>query len=59
MMMSADEVAEIGVRAMLRRKAVVTPGLLNALTAWSVKMIPRSMATAAAGISMKAKREGT
>ena len=51
--MTADDVAEAGVHAMLRGRAVVTPGLANKLTGLLVKMMPRSWATAVAGRTMR------
>lgn len=51
--MTAAEVAAIGVTAALRGKAVVTPGLLNKLSALMVKLLPRSWATFVAGMLMK------
>jgi hypothetical protein len=55
--MTPDDVAEIGLRAMARGVSVVTPGLANKLNAFFVKLMPRAMATWAAGRTMKAKRE--
>lgn len=51
--MTADDVAAIGVRSMLKGRAVVTPGLVNKLNALFIRMMPRSWATAAAGMSMQ------
>jgi hypothetical protein len=56
MTMSSRDVAEIGVKAMLKGKAVVTPGLVNKMTAFMVKLIPRSAATWMAGLLMQGKR---
>jgi hypothetical protein len=56
MMMSSRQVAEIGIKAMFKRKAVVTPGLLNKITALMVKLVPRSVATWMAGKLMQGKR---
>ncbi len=56
MMMTSAEVAEAGVRAMLARRAVVTPGAMNVMTGWILKLLPRSWGTAMAGTSMKGKR---
>lgn len=47
MMQSAD-VARIGIDAMLRGKSSVVPGFFNTLTAWSNRLIPRSLAAALA-----------
>lgn len=57
MMMSARRVAEIGVSAAERGKSGVTPGLTNKLMEWSVAWTPRAVATWAAGVSMRARRE--
>jgi short-subunit dehydrogenase len=51
--MSAGDVAEIGVRSMLRGRSVVTTGLSNKLMAIIVKLLPRSWATTMAGLSMR------
>ena len=51
--MTADDVAAIGVRAMMQGRAVVTPGLPNKLTAFFVRLLPRSAVTAAAAASMR------
>jgi hypothetical protein len=57
-MMSAHDVAEIGIRAAERGRATVTPGLVNKLMEWSIKWLtPRSVATAVAGISMRSSAE--
>ncbi len=47
--MSAESVAEIGVRSALRGKPVVVPCFVNLLSAWIIKVLPRSWATAGAG----------
>jgi len=46
-MMSAEAVAAIAVRAMLRKKRTVIPGLLNKWSCWSVRLVPRWVASAA------------
>jgi short-subunit dehydrogenase len=51
--MTADDVAEIGVRSMLRGRAVVTTGFANKIMALIVKLLPRSWATRAAEMSMR------
>jgi len=56
--MTADDVADVGVRAMLRGRAVVTPGFANKLTALLVKLIPRSWATAMAAQTMRGDQAG-
>lgn len=43
-MLSADQVAAIGVRAMLRGQADVVPGLINKMTCFMVRLAPRSLA---------------
>lgn len=53
--MTAADVAEIAVRATLNGKAVVTPGFSNKLTAFFVKLIPRSWATAMAAMTMRSR----
>ena len=44
-MLSADEVARISVRAMLRGKRVVVTGVLNKLACWGVRLVPRRVAS--------------
>lgn len=56
LMMTADDVAVIGIRNAMRGRAVVTTGIANKLTALIVKLIPRSWATAMAFRSMKTQR---
>jgi short-subunit dehydrogenase len=51
--MTADDVAEIGIRSMMRGRSVVTTGLLNKLMALFVKLMPRSWATSMAGLTMR------
>jgi uncharacterized protein len=51
--MTADQVAEVGLRSMMKGRAVVTPGFANKLTALLVKLMPRSWATAMASRSMQ------
>jgi uncharacterized protein len=46
-MMSAEAVAAIAVRAMLGKKRTVIPGLLNKWSCWSVRLVPRWVASAA------------
>ena len=52
-MMSARSVALIGIKAMLRGRAVVTPGFINKLSELMVKLLPRSWATFGAGLLMR------
>jgi uncharacterized protein len=51
--MTADEVAEIGIRSMLRGRSVVTTGFMNKLMAVLVKLMPRSWATSMAELTMR------
>ncbi|HET9621076.1 MAG TPA: SDR family NAD(P)-dependent oxidoreductase [Kofleriaceae bacterium] len=44
-MMSADAVARIAVDAMRKNKRNVVPGLLNKLAAWSIRLVPRRIAS--------------
>ena len=44
-MMTADEVARLTVRAMLAGKRNVIPGLVNKLSCWGVRFVPRSVAS--------------
>jgi len=43
--MSAERVARIAVRAMTRRRRTVIPGLLNKIACWSVRLVPRRVAS--------------
>ncbi|MBO9540771.1 SDR family oxidoreductase [bacterium] len=47
-MMRSPEVTRIGLQALLRRQSSVVPGLLNAVTAWSTRLMPRPFAAAVA-----------
>jgi short-subunit dehydrogenase len=51
--MTADDVAEIGIRSMLRGRSVVTTGIMNKLMAVLVKLMPRSWATSMAELTMR------
>jgi len=42
-MMQSPDVARIGVRAMLTGRTSIVTGLLNSVTAWSVRLVPRRM----------------
>jgi short-subunit dehydrogenase len=53
MMMPSADVARIGVRAMVRGRSCVVPGLLNALGTWMVRFVPRRLATAVAHRMMR------
>lgn len=47
-MAAAGSVAAVGYRALLAGRRVVIPGLVNRLAAWSVRLVPRRLATAIA-----------
>lgn len=51
-MMESRPVAEIGIRAMLKGKPSVLPGLINKLTAFSVRLVPRRILAATANLLM-------
>ena len=53
--MTADEVAALAVRATMNGRAVLTPGLPNKLTAFFVRLLPRSFVTAMAAMSMRSR----
>ncbi|MFZ2988935.1 SDR family NAD(P)-dependent oxidoreductase [Ideonella sp.] len=42
-MMRSGPVVRIGLRALARRRASIVPGWLNAITAWSNRLMPRSL----------------
>jgi short-subunit dehydrogenase len=44
-MMTAERVARISVRSMLAKKRTVIPGLMNKLSCWGVRLVPRSVAS--------------
>ena len=44
-MMSAERVAEITVKAMLARKRNVIPGLINKISCFGVRLVPRALAS--------------
>ncbi len=52
-MMKSPEVARIGIRALLKRRASIVPGFANALAAWSIRFTPRRLATALAYFTMR------
>jgi short-subunit dehydrogenase len=52
-MMQSKDVTRIGIRAMLAGRSSIVPGFMNALTAWSIRFMPRNLATAIAYQSMK------
>ena len=39
--MEADEVAQIGITAVKKQRAISVPGALNQITVWFTKMLPR------------------
>ncbi len=53
-MMQSPEVARIGIKAMLKGRSSIVPGLLNAVTIWSNRLMPRRMAAAVGYRLMKA-----
>jgi short-subunit dehydrogenase len=52
-MMQSRPVAEIGIAAMLRGKPSKVPGVMNAVTAWSLRFIPRRLQAAMASAAMQ------
>jgi short-subunit dehydrogenase len=44
-MKSAEDVARFSVRAMLRRRRIAIPGILNKLACWGVRLVPRRLAS--------------
>ncbi len=53
MMMKSEDVARIGIEAMLRRRPSVVPGFLNALMVWANRLVPRRTSAAVSEILMK------
>ncbi|MFZ9596167.1 MAG: SDR family NAD(P)-dependent oxidoreductase [Bdellovibrionia bacterium] len=51
-MMTAEEVARIGIEGMLRRKTVVVPGLLNQVACFLPRLLPRAFALKLAQVAM-------
>jgi uncharacterized protein len=51
-MMQSPDVVRISLDAMLRRKASIVPGRLNALGAWMTRLMPRRLAAALAERTM-------
>jgi short-subunit dehydrogenase len=58
-MKNADEVAAFSVRAMLRRRRIAIPGVLNKLSCWSVRLAPRWLASWVARRFMGRPRAGS
>lgn len=54
--MESAQVARIGIKAMLRQRSSVVAGWPNSLLAWSVRLVPRRMATALADRMMRGGR---
>jgi uncharacterized protein len=52
-MMESADVVRISLDAMLRRRASVVPGRMNAFAAWSTRFMPRRLAAALAERTMK------
>jgi short-subunit dehydrogenase len=52
-MMASRPVAEAGIRAMLRGKPSTVTGVMNALTAWSLRFMPRRAQAAMASMAMQ------
>lgn len=52
-MMASRPVAEIGIEAMLRGRPSKVAGVMNALTAWSLRFMPRRMQAAMASAAMQ------
>jgi short-subunit dehydrogenase len=57
-MLSAERVAEIGVRAMLRGKKTVVTGLLNKIACFFTGLAPRGLASRASTFVMGGERHG-
>lgn len=54
-MMQSRKVAQIGIKAMLKGKPSTVPGLLNALTIFSVRLMPRRLMALLANLLMKSE----
>jgi len=52
-MMQSPDVVRIGLRAMFKGQATVVPGVMNKIAAWSVRLVPRTWATAISQLLMK------
>ncbi len=55
--MNSHEVARAAIAAMLKGKPVVVPGRINALNAWAVRLLPRSVAAAVAYLTLGPPRD--
>lgn len=51
--MDSDKVAEIGVRAMLKGRPSIVAGWMNALMAWSIRLVPRRLSAMLAYYTMR------
>lgn len=51
-MMKSPDVVRASLNAMFRRKGSIVPGLLNAFSAWSIRLLPRRLSTALAERTM-------
>jgi short-subunit dehydrogenase len=58
-MKSAEEVAAFAVRAMVRRKRIAIPGVMNKLSCWGVRLVPRWFASWLARRLMGRPRAGS
>lgn len=54
-MMDSDKAVKIGLEAMLKGRASVVPGLLNAFLAWFTRLVPRQMSAATSSRLMTLK----
>lgn len=52
-MMQAPAVARVGIRAMRKGRSSVVPGVLNKLTAWSARLMPRTLQARVAELCMR------
>lgn len=57
-MLSPEAVAQIALRAMRKRKRTVIPGVMNKLSCWGVRLVPRRVASWIAGRVMGKPRPG-
>ncbi len=51
--MTSEEVARVGVKAMLKGRASIVPGLMNTINTWFVRHMPMALATWIAGRSVQ------
>jgi short-subunit dehydrogenase len=57
-MMSPEAVAQIALRAMRKRKRTAIPGVINKLSCWGVRLVPRRVASWIAGRVLGRPRPG-